>query len=106
MKTIAKCLVFTLGLTSIGCGIYFGLWVCLLGGFAELINACKLPVTTAADICWAIFKIAVTGIVTACGLFGGVLLCGYSLFGIKTKSVNFHIRNQKLQMPKFHKKYQ
>jgi hypothetical protein len=53
-------------------GIWFGLWVCFIGGIVEIINVIKSPETDAGIIAFAILKVFGASIL---GLIAGVIAC-------------------------------
>lgn len=69
------------GLVLIVFAVYLGLWVCFIGGIVDVINEIKAPVTTSGGVAWGIFKVVITGIVTAIGVIAGGALSAFGFFG-------------------------
>jgi hypothetical protein len=65
MKTalfIIGVLLFVLGIAA---GLYVGFWVMLVGGFLEIIDAIKAPVTSASEIGFGLLRIMFSSAVGA-----------------------------------------
>ena len=47
-------------LAGIALGLYVGLWLCLIGGIVQIINAVKAPEVNALDVAFGICRIILT----------------------------------------------
>jgi len=60
LKTILGGLLITLG---VGLGLYFGLWVCFIGGIMGIANAIDSHTITSSIVAWNVIKIILAGFV-------------------------------------------
>lgn len=76
MKGFISLLCVLFGLSIIGLGFYFGLWVMLVGGIVDFINAVKMDPVTAGAIAMSLLKIIFFEIPIIIGFIVGAVVCG------------------------------
>lgn len=87
MNKLFGLMIGLLGLCIIGCGLYFGLWVCFVGGIVDIIDQFKAPETSSTTIAVAILKICITSLVTTISFVVGVVVSVLGFMSIKPKKI-------------------
>ena len=70
MQKIIGVLIIVAGVIA---GLYLGLWLCLVGGVIQIVEACKATPIASSGIGIGILKVLCTSLVT----WGTILFCGF-----------------------------
>ncbi len=79
MTKILGVFILLLGLALMAFGVWFGMWYCLVGGIADIINQVKAEETNATVIAFAIVKIIFFEAPIVCGIWVGTFT---AIFGL------------------------
>lgn len=85
MKTVLGILIIIGG---IALGIWIGIWICLVGGIIQIVEALKATPVSSWGIAWGIVRVLLTSL-AGWGSFGLCVFAGGALVGAPEKRSPF-----------------